>query len=112
MYVPRILYYYILLYVHKDYSGDIGPFQLAILLTVVTLFLILPWRENFGTSSENTNTEKDNNDKNKNSIENKKEEETIIEWLQTIMNLFIKNPIILCVGLSQACFEGAVYTFG
>ena len=34
--------------VAADVSGDIGPFQLAIFLTVVTLVLILGWRENYG----------------------------------------------------------------
>lgn len=32
----------------SDYAGDIGPFQLAIALTVISLFLILFWRENYG----------------------------------------------------------------
>ena len=31
-----------------DVSGDIGPFQLAIALTVVTLIMIIFWPENYG----------------------------------------------------------------
>ena len=90
-----------------DYSGDIGPFQLEILLTFVTLVLILPWRENYGTdsgSNKNNNSDDNNNTNNKT--------ESLWEWMNMMINLVIKNPIILCVGLSQACFEGAVYTFG
>jgi MFS family permease len=32
-----------------DISGDIGPFQVAILLTIVCLVLILFWPENYGS---------------------------------------------------------------
>ena len=31
-----------------DYAGDIGPFQLAIALTVLSMFIIFFWRENYG----------------------------------------------------------------
>ena len=34
----------------SDAGGDIGPFQLAIFLTFITLFLIVPWKENYGSS--------------------------------------------------------------
>jgi len=34
-----------------DKLGDIGPFQLAIGLTFITLLLILSWRENYGDTS-------------------------------------------------------------
>jgi len=34
--------------VATDISGDIGPFQLAVALTVVALLLILMWEENYG----------------------------------------------------------------
>ena len=40
-----------------DYAGDIGPFQLAIALTVVTLGIILTWRENYGQSDSQENGE-------------------------------------------------------
>lgn len=32
--------------------------------------------------------------------------------LKASVKLISEHPIILCLGLSQACFEGAVYTFG
>jgi len=32
----------------SDVAGDIGPFQLAIALTIFTLALILFWPENYG----------------------------------------------------------------
>ena len=41
---------------HEDYAGDIGPFQLAIALTALSMVVIFFWRENYGqrgkTSSE------------------------------------------------------------
>lgn len=40
-------------YYNTDYAGDIGPFQVAIALTVITLFFIVPWRENYGIAEEN-----------------------------------------------------------
>ena len=37
--------------VAADVKGDIGPFQLAIALTVLALVLILRWPENYGKQS-------------------------------------------------------------
>lgn len=33
---------------HEDYAGDIGPFQLAIALTALSMVVIFFWRENYG----------------------------------------------------------------
>lgn len=77
-----------------DISGDIGPFQLAILLTVVAMLLIFPWQENYGTEEQKDSTEKDE------------------VSFSTSMSLIMKSKEIMMLGLSQACFEGAVFTFG
>ncbi|CAD7934861.1 unnamed protein product [Amoebophrya sp. A25] len=73
-----------------DISGDIGPFQLAIALTVVTLGMVYFWPENTGDANEITD---------------------IATGFKKAMSLIRKSPAMLCLGLSQAFFEGAVYTF-
>lgn len=84
-----------------DRLGDIGPFQLAIALTVLTLVIVSFWHENYGSAAEETD-----NSSNKDS--EKEVPKTFFESLLIAMN----DPHILLVGLSQAFFEGAVYTFG
>ena len=42
------LSYFISSWIWIDYAGDIGPFQLAIVLTALSLGIILFWRENYG----------------------------------------------------------------
>jgi hypothetical protein len=82
-------------------QGDIGPFQLAILLTAVALVMILFWRENYGQGS--------------NADDSSPEESSLSSTLGSIANSYnviIKHPSILFLGLSQAFFEGAIYTFG
>ena len=74
-----------------DLSGDIGPFQVAIILTIITLIFILFWPENYGQTHE--------------SLSN------ISSDISTSMRVIIRSPAMLCLGLSQAFFEGAVYTF-
>lgn len=78
-----------------DVSGDIGPFQLAIALTVVTLVIVLPWRENYGSEHDYQAAA------------------TSKLWhsLKTALHAIRTNPDITRLGLSQACFEGAVYSF-
>ncbi len=83
-------------------AGDIGPFQVAIALTVITLGLLIPWRENYGEIKLESSS-KSTQDENK---------ENLNMWIHRISSLFIKNPVIIFLGLSQAFFEGAVYTFG
>lgn len=82
----------------SDRYGDIGPFQLAIALTVVTLVIVLFWHENYG-SAESSADEKKND---------KEEPKSFFESLMIAIN----TPQILLVGLSQACFEGTIFTFG
>jgi MFS transporter, MFS domain-containing protein family, molybdate-anion transporter len=81
-----------------DYAGDIGPFQLAIVLTAVTLLLIMPWRENYGHA--------DGVDSQKESVY------SISASIASSVNVIIHSPVMVCLGLSQAFFEGAIYTFG
>jgi hypothetical protein len=91
-----------------DVSGDIGPFQLAIILTVVTLALIIPWNENYGhdeNESERTMTPSQRKEKNK-------EENSFFHSIKDSLKVIYRHPQILLLGLSQAFFEGAVYTFG
>lgn len=97
----------VLAQVASDVSGDIGPFQLAILLTILSLAMILPWRENYGSSSSSSSM---NND------DVKKEDVTsVAATLASIgdsCSIILDNRNILFLGLSQAFFEGAIYTFG
>ena len=76
-----------------DVAGDIGPFQLAILLTIVTLFLILFWPENYGQVNE------------------KGVESSMSMDIRNAVGAITASPAVLFLGLSQAFFEGAVYTF-
>ena len=78
-----------------DVAGDIGPFQLAIALTFVTLLLILPWRENYGDVGSNGN-----------------EDGSPLESIKLSVQAIARSPSMICLGLSQAFFEGGMYTFG
>merc|ERR1712078_800764 len=72
--------------VSADIQGEIGPFQLAILLTVVALVLVsVMWTENYG--------------------EEKKEDNTSSTWR------VISDKRILLVAASTSLFEGSMYTF-
>eukprot|EP00392_Amoebophrya_sp_AT5.2_P006166 g6176.t1 len=76
--------------VAADIAGDIGPFQLAILLTIVTWGMVLFWPENTGDATHL---------------------QDISSGFKQAMRLIRSSPGMLCLGLSQAFFEGAVYTF-
>ena len=77
-----------------DILGDIGPFQLAIAITILVLILVCFWRENYGTSHD---------------IQN--QSDSVFSQFYKASQLVFKSPAMLCVGLSQAFFEGAVYSF-
>eukprot|EP00597_Dinobryon_sp_UTEXLB2267_P001631 CAMPEP_0170080960 /NCGR_PEP_ID=MMETSP0019_2-20121128/16952_1 /TAXON_ID=98059 /ORGANISM="Dinobryon sp., Strain UTEXLB2267" /LENGTH=415 /DNA_ID=CAMNT_0010295161 /DNA_START=193 /DNA_END=1440 /DNA_ORIENTATION=- len=85
-----------------DVSGDIGPFQLAIALTVLSLVLILFWNENYGTADGTDPSKNDNN---------ASPPQSLLETVSTGLRLVRESPVILFLGLSQAFFEGAVYSF-
>jgi MFS family permease len=81
-----------------DVAGDIGPFQLAIALTVVVLGLVLMWGENYGTSSSDTSASGSG-------------VSGLLKESQEMCSLCRRRPDIWCLGVSQAFFEGAVYSF-
>ena len=76
--------------VSSDAVGDIGPFQLAIAMTVLALVIVARWPENYGSvhSAESTNFS-----------------------LKELSPIFTE-PKIFFVGLGYSFFEGAMYTFG
>lgn len=84
-----------------DARGDIGPFQLAIVLTILCLLLILFWEENYGHNDKQNDARADQDDDASQSAER-----------QSLMQILFARKDIVCLGLSQAFFEGAVYTFG
>ncbi len=75
-----------------DISGDIGPFQLAIALTVVTLVFIVFWKENYGSEHDNVGS--------------------IWHSIMSSTKMIQSHRGILFLGLSQAFFEGAIFSFG
>jgi hypothetical protein len=97
-----------------DVGGDIGPFQLAIALTVVCLIPICFWRENYGSSGESDESlEVCGMDGVCHKVSAPQEAtQSMLASLRSALRLIREQPRVLCLGLSQACFEGAVYTFG
>lgn len=71
-----------------DLFGDIGPFQLAILLTCVSLLFILPWEENYGDAEEN-----------------------FVETFSSGWDVVKSDLRVQLVGGIASLFEGAMYTF-
>ena len=86
-----------------DWGGDIGPFQVAIFLTVVALFLILTWTENYGECHK---------DPAHSTKGNTSGFADMVHSIQSSVKVVSEHPVIFCLGMSQAFFEGAVYTFG
>jgi len=76
--------------VAADKLGEIGPFQVAIALTILAFFLILPWEENYG--------DKDG--------KGDKKTEELTAW-QCVRN----SPPVCISGLVNSLFEGTMYTF-
>lgn len=138
--------------VSADYGGDIGPFQVAIALTVVALIIILSWEENYGGFGEKiecvdavdgpcaaarvvVEAEADRlaaeaeeeaaaaaNDKAKKGDQPTPTKEapaqpvtlkqsSILTDLVASARFCVSCKPVLYLGLSQAVFEGAVYTF-
>ena len=63
-------------------------------LAKLVLILVCFWRENYGTSHD---------------IQN--QSDSVFSQFYKASQLVFKSPAMLCVGLSQAFFEGAVYSF-
>lgn len=94
-------------------GGDIGPFQLAIVLTAICLVPIFFWRENYGGSGDDAEPlEVCSLDGTCVKVAANAEQQTMLGSLRASLVLILEQPAVLCLGLSQACFEGAVYTFG
>jgi len=77
--------------VAADILGDIGPFQLAIFLTVVALVIIaLTWTENYGGEEH---------------------KEGITHNLRKGVKAIREDPKVFLLGSISSCFEGATFTF-
>ena len=88
-----------------DVGGDIGPFQLAIGLTIVSLLLIIAWDENYGDAHDSPGGAGSGSGTGKGAY-------SLFDSVTSTLALIMKYPAVLFLGLSQAFFEGAVYTFG
>jgi len=84
----------ILAQVLEDKFGHIGPFQGAIVLTVLALVLVSGWEENYGENKDGM--------KGRSSIYS----QFIDGWTTTI-----KDSRVWKIGFTQALSEGAMYTF-
>lgn len=100
----------------SDLGGDIGPFQLAIALTIITLVPICFWKENYGSTTGNSGSSKEQNETcsidSNGKVTCSTTEVSMLASMKASINFIIEHPSVLCLGLSQACFEGAIYTFG
>ena len=75
--------------VMKDAYGPIGPFKLAIAVTSSLLALVVfTWNENYGNATTSLSS-------------------SFSEAWKYVMG----SPSVVCLGLTQALFEGAMYTF-
>ncbi|KAJ1635500.1 hypothetical protein T492DRAFT_965796 [Pavlovales sp. CCMP2436] len=68
--------------------GNIGPFRGAIALTVLALFQILPWDENYGDRTAEVSAS-----------------------LRLAVGTMSRQPSLWLLGIVQSLFEGAMYTF-
>eukprot|EP00966_Prymnesium_polylepis_P144807 3343790-Prymnesium_polylepis.1 len=84
--------------VAADSLGDIGPFQVAIALTVLAGLLILPWSENYGDARSAAKKDDD---------APPAEEPGLGAAWRTVR----AAPALFAVGVVYALFEGAMYTF-
>ena len=73
----------------KDTYGPIGPFKLAIATTCTILSLVFfTWNENYGNATTSLQSS-----------------------FSEAWKYVIGSPTVVCLGLTQALFEGAMYTF-
>jgi len=77
-----------------DSLGEIGPFQAAIALTVLALFFVVFWEENYGSSGE----------------EGKKDESSSTN-AGAAMRAIMADKKILLTGVVNSLFEGTMYSF-
>jgi len=76
-----------------DSLGEIGPFQAAIALTVLALFFVVFWEENYGSSDE----------------EDKKDQSSTNAG--AAMRAIVADKKILLTGVVNSLFEGTMYSF-
>lgn len=82
--------------VSSDAVGDIGPFRLAIALTVVSLLFVARWPENYGGDSSQSE---------------KNEGSALIKSLQDASKAIRQDKRIALLACVSALFEGATFTF-
>mmetsp|Transcript_97433 Transcript_97433/g.231848 ORF Transcript_97433/g.231848 Transcript_97433/m.231848 type:complete len:448 (+) Transcript_97433:77-1420(+) len=80
-----------------DRLGEIGPFQAAIALTVLALFFVVFWEENYGSSDEEGKKK-----------EGEKESSTNAG---VAFKAIMSDRKIFLTGLVNSLFEGAMYSF-
>lgn len=78
----------------EDNFGHIGPFQGAVALTTLALFLILGWDENYGESQKGEH-----------------ESSSLYHQFKEGWKATLQDSKIWRIGLTQALSEGAMYTF-
>ncbi len=93
-----------------DALGDIGPFQLAIALTCVAFAIIYTWEENYGQPP--AAARKKPSPSSLSAGGGGGLVASISASLSSSAALVRQYPAIALLGLSQAFFEGGVYTFG
>eukprot|EP00542_Grammatophora_oceanica_P018711 CAMPEP_0194041134 /NCGR_PEP_ID=MMETSP0009_2-20130614/13028_1 /TAXON_ID=210454 /ORGANISM="Grammatophora oceanica, Strain CCMP 410" /LENGTH=350 /DNA_ID=CAMNT_0038684501 /DNA_START=242 /DNA_END=1294 /DNA_ORIENTATION=+ len=89
----------------EDMFGHIGPFQGAIGLTILALFMVLfYWDENYGEEQQQSNDNKEQDDSS--SGTSGLYQQFIDGWSTTF-----QDSRVWRIGLTQALSEGAMYTF-
>jgi MFS family permease len=92
----------------EDRLGHIGPFQGAIVLTLLALLLVaFTWQENYGHHHPTTTTTTTTDNK----TNNNKETYTLHQQFLDGWRATLQDPFIFRIGLIQALSEGAMYTF-
>eukprot|EP00913_Durusdinium_trenchii_P030253 g28343.t1 len=77
-----------------DRLGEIGPFQAAILLTVLALFFVVFWEENYGSSDEEETWESESSTN-----------------AAAAFKAIVSDRKIFLTGLVNSLFEGSMYSF-
>ena len=78
------------------------------MLTAICLVPIFFWRENYGSSDGSVTMGEEHSSH----AAAEAAPQSMVASLKASVKLIMEQPIVLCLGLSQACFEGAVFTFG
>ena len=89
--------------ISADALGDIGPFRVAIALTVVVLLLVLMWEENTGVEEEETEVVE------KKKKKKKKKKKAQATGTLGALRVIVSSPAIALLGFVQSLFEGAMY---